>query len=263
MAALFSFIVIIVSSLLVVRVASVALMLTGVSRDLARFQARSAFTGAGFTTSESEKVVHHPVRRRIVMLLMLLGNAGLVTAASALILTFVNTSDDEATTFFDTAWFRIMVIATGLIMLWFFAHGRWIDRRVTRIIAWALRRWTTIDARDYAGLLHLSSDFAVAEIQVRPGDWIADRELRELELNQEGVLVLGIERDDGRYIGTPRAESALHAGDIAILYGRIDAIRDLDQRRAGAAGNLAHATAISEQKKHIVEEREAEDEEER
>ena len=35
---------------------------TGTSSELARFQARSAFTGVGFTTSEAESVVLHPVR---------------------------------------------------------------------------------------------------------------------------------------------------------------------------------------------------------
>jgi hypothetical protein len=59
------------------------------SRDSARFQARSAFSGSGFTTTESESVVSHPVRRRIIMLLMLLGNAGLVTMIATLLGGFV------------------------------------------------------------------------------------------------------------------------------------------------------------------------------
>src|SRR5687767_7500660 len=66
-------------SLLITRIASVALTVTGLSRQSARFQARSAFSGVGFTTSEAEDVVNHPVRRRIVMWLMLIGNAGLIT----------------------------------------------------------------------------------------------------------------------------------------------------------------------------------------
>jgi hypothetical protein len=63
MGALVSLLVTIGLSLLVTRIASVALTMTGVSRDLAKFQARSAFTGVGFTTNEAEKVVARPVRR--------------------------------------------------------------------------------------------------------------------------------------------------------------------------------------------------------
>ncbi len=65
-------------SLHVTRVATVALEHTGLARESARFQSRSAFTGVGFTTSEAESVVGHPVRRRIVMWLMMVGNVGIV-----------------------------------------------------------------------------------------------------------------------------------------------------------------------------------------
>jgi len=64
-------------SLLITRLATVALTHTGMSTQAARFQARSAFTGTGLTTSEAEQVVRHPVRRRIVMTLMVLRSAAL------------------------------------------------------------------------------------------------------------------------------------------------------------------------------------------
>ena len=40
-----------------------ALKLNGLSAEVATFQAQSAFSGAGFTTSESEAIVSHPLRR--------------------------------------------------------------------------------------------------------------------------------------------------------------------------------------------------------
>jgi hypothetical protein len=63
--ALTSLLLVVTFSLLITRVATVILTATGMSRQAARFQARSAFTGAGFTTSESEQVVDHPVRREL------------------------------------------------------------------------------------------------------------------------------------------------------------------------------------------------------
>ncbi len=53
-------------SLVVARVAAKALILTGLDEGVAHFQARSAMTGTGFTTEESESVVNHPIRRRIL-----------------------------------------------------------------------------------------------------------------------------------------------------------------------------------------------------
>ncbi len=52
-------------SFLLIRAASIALMMTGLEKNKARFQALSAFSGTGFTTKEAEMVVSHPVRRKI------------------------------------------------------------------------------------------------------------------------------------------------------------------------------------------------------
>ena len=86
MTAIISLLIVLTLSLIVTRVAAMALMLTGLSRESARFQARSAFTGVGFTTGEAENVVDHPVRRQIVMLLMLLGNLGIGAVVATLML---------------------------------------------------------------------------------------------------------------------------------------------------------------------------------
>jgi Trk-type K+ transport system membrane component len=51
---------------LIVRAASIALMMTGMNQKRARFQALSAFTGTGFTTKEAESVMNHPLRRKII-----------------------------------------------------------------------------------------------------------------------------------------------------------------------------------------------------
>lgn len=88
MVAIASLLLIVALSLLVTRVAAVILVATGTAHHVARFQARSAFTGAGFTTSESERVVNHPLRRKVIATLMLLGNVGIVGAAGTAILGF-------------------------------------------------------------------------------------------------------------------------------------------------------------------------------
>ena len=56
-----SVLIVLTLSMIVIRVATVALVHTGMGVESARFQARSAFTGAGYTTSEAESIVDHPV----------------------------------------------------------------------------------------------------------------------------------------------------------------------------------------------------------
>ncbi|REJ70078.1 MAG: potassium transporter TrkA [Planctomycetota bacterium] len=245
MIAIFTLLVIVILSLLVVRIATVALTLTGLSRELARFQARSAFTGSGFTTNESERVVDHPVRRRVIMLLMLVGNAGLITAVSTLILSFVTTDDQAGLT--DQFWFRVLLLAIGLMTLWLVAHSQWVDRRMSQVIAWALSRWTDLEIRDYAALLHLSGDYAVAEMAIQRDDWMAGCELSELKLVDEGILALAIQKANGGFLGAPRGNYRLDVDDTVIFYGPRSALAELDNRKAGTQGNWRHHVAVEKQ----------------
>ena len=230
MAAIVSLLVVVVIGLVVTRVATVALTLTGLSRESARFQARSAFTGVGFTTSESEAVVRHPVRRRIIMMLILLGHAGIVTGVASLLLGFTHVSGAL------TGLQRAGVLAGGLALLAVLTRSQWVDRGLSRVIERALARFTRVEVRDYAGLLRLSGDWMVVELEVDAEDWIAGRSLAELDLGEEGVVVLGIVRPDGRYIGTPKGATVLQPGDVAVLYGRRRTLADLDDRRQGLSG---------------------------
>lgn len=251
MISILSLLLVLVMSLLVVRIATVALTLTGLSQPLARFQARSAFTGAGFTTAESEKVMKHPVRRRVILLLMLLGNAGIITAVSSLILTFVRPSSGGL---LGAAWFRLTVLGVGVALLWLVAHSAWVDRQLSRLIEIALKRWTDLEVRDYAGLLHLSGDYSVAELNVEPQDWLAGHVLRELRLADEGVIVLGVEKLSGAYLGAPRGQTRLDAGDTLILYGPRTTLANLDVRRGGREGIAEHYEAVDRQREAVEQE---------
>ena len=57
-----SLLVVMTVLLFAVRVAAVALRLTGLGESTARFQALSAISGVGSTTKESESIVNYPVR---------------------------------------------------------------------------------------------------------------------------------------------------------------------------------------------------------
>lgn len=242
MLALGTALVAIVLSILIARIATVALTVTGLSREAARFQARSALTGTGFTTSEAEPVVDHPVRRRIIMVLMLVGSAGVVTLVAAVTLGFVAARGGA-----DVA-LRIGLLLGGLLAVLALARNERVDRRLTWLIARLLRTYTDLDTRDYARLLKLSGEYAVTELTVSPGDWIAERTLAELGLTDEGVIVLSIQREDGSYIGVPRGDTPVLSGDVVILYGRGSNLAELDRRPAGPVGDEAHADAVARQR---------------
>lgn len=250
MLSIITLLIVLTLSILVTRVATVALTHTGLSKQSARFQARSAFTGVGFTTDESEKVVNHPVRRRILLLLMLMGNAGIVTAMSSLIISFVNMEGVH-----PIAW-RIVLLVTGLVALWAVASSRWVDRHLSNLISKALKRYSAIDVRDYAAMLHLAGEYQVSEIQVEEDDWMAGQTLADLRLSHEGVIVLGITRKDGVYVGAPMGSTTLQPYDTVMVYGRASAIESLDDRKKGVPGDDDHAREVAKQVEIQLGERE-------
>ena len=233
MAAVVSLIVVVTIGLLITRVATVALTMTGMSLDHARFQARSAFTGTGFTTSEAEAIVTHPARRRIVMLLMLVSGAGAVSVLGALILSFAPVNDTSG------GLRRAAVIVAALGALLWLSHNKAVDRLLRRAIERALRRYTDFDVRDYAALLHLRGQWRVAQIPVEADDWIAARPLGQLRLPDEGVAVLGVEQAEGAWIGAPSEDVHLRVGDVVVLYGRVPILDDIAQRIHGDEGEEA------------------------
>ncbi|ORB74991.1 TrkA C-terminal domain-containing protein [Mycobacterium scrofulaceum] len=236
MYAIASLLAVLAVSLLVTRVATVVLAASGMSGESARFQARSAFTGAGFTTTESEAVVAHPLRRRVVMLLMLVGNVGFVAAASSLILGFRGGAT-------GASWLRVFELAAGLILLVFLSRSPRVNRWLTSVIGRALSRFTDMQGRDSGTLADLGEGYVVSELAIAADDWVTGRTLEELRLPDEGLIVLGINRRDGHYAAHPAPDCRVACGDVLVLYGHTDAIADLDHR-AGDDGDASHARAV-------------------
>lgn len=221
-------------SLLITRVAAIALTATGMPVTSARFQARSALSGVGFTTSEAETVVNHPARRRIIMGLMLAGNVGLVTAMAGLLGGFVNSSGVGG------GLSRVALLIGGLAVVYLISQSPRVDRALSRAIGGWLERHTDLDVRDYAALLHVSGDYAIKEIPVGAESWLTQRPLGELRLRDEGVIVLGIVHHDGSYDGVPDKETRVRADDTLIVYGETDTVASVASRRQGRAGDLDH-----------------------
>lgn len=120
-----------------------------------------------------------------------------------------------------------------------------MDRQLSKIIERALTRYTSLEVRDYASLLHLAGEYKVSELHVDPGSWLANRTLAELKLCDEGLLVLGIERTSGEFIGTSNGETMLQEGGNVIIYKRDSTVAELSQRQRGKIGDTEHLQEVS------------------
>jgi len=246
-----SLLLVILFSIIIVRIGAVALEMTGLSRDVAAFQAQSAYTGVGFTTSESEYVVSHPVRRKIIRTLMFVGSAGLASAIAMLFLSFVGKTGEESL-------YSFAYIAIGLVLIYLFARSKLVDRGMRYIITKALSKFTKLHVYDYELLLGLSKGYSIGQFIVKEKSWLANKALKDLKLREEGILVLGIHRRAGEkevYIGVPKGDVVIKPGDELICYGPEEGIKKLSHRIRGRLGDKEHREAVKKEKLREMEEK--------
>jgi len=237
-------------SALITKVATIALVHTGLSKDSAKFQARSAYTGAGLSTLETENVMNHPVRRKIIFNLMLIGNAGIVTVMSSLILTFI-LPDTVASKLYG-----LLIIVVGLSGLWWAVNSDWVDRGLSRVIDRMLRKYTHLDVNDYEAVLHLKDDFKIIEATVDSDGWMCHRTLQELDLRDEGITILGVDRADAGYFGSPSGSFKLLPNDKVTIYGKVEGITSLNNRKKDFFADLEHQKFVEKEENRREEEKE-------
>ena len=82
----------------------------------------------------------------------------------------------------------------------------------------------------------------------------------DLRLPAEGVLVLGVQRLNGTYIGAPTADTEVRTDDTLILNWPLHRVQELDQRRKGRQGEDSPIEAIEEHEEILEEQDDASDE---
>lgn len=221
MYAIATFLVVALLSLLFTRLATGSLIATGMPPESAAFQARSAFTGAGFTTTEAENVVNHPVRRRVISTTMFVGNLGVPTLVVTVTLGFLAPGPGETST-------RALVFAAGVALIVVLAF----TRPVTNLFVALGRRSTQpLLQRSLTGrvvpLLSLSEEYQVAALPL--SDDVPLRSIRGLQQALPRVRVLGVRPrgQHGRFISGPPSDVDLHAGDDLVVLARTSHLDEL------------------------------------
>ncbi|WP_124980064.1 TrkA C-terminal domain-containing protein [Nonlabens xiamenensis] len=250
MVAAFTLFLIVSLSALITKIAAIALEHTGLSTESAKFQARSAYTSTGFSTAESESIMKHPVRRKIIYNLMLIGNAGIVTAMSSLILTFV-LPDTLASRLYG-----LLIIIAGMTVIFWAIRSKWVDRGLSRIINRLLRKYTDLEIHDFAAVLHLKDDYTITEARVDHDGWMAHRTLEELCLREEGITILGVDRKDQGYFGSPSGAFKMLPEDLVTLYGKAEGIKSLYSRKNDWYAQREHELFVKKEEERRQEEQE-------
>jgi hypothetical protein len=171
---------IVVFMALVMEIAAIGLKLTGMNIDRARFQALSALTGTGFTTRESEIIVHHRVRRRIVMALMIIGHIGL----AAILISVVNIR-------LPIIWWQILVAVVVVLLLLRIASDKFLLTWLDRVIETGLPK---MEHKPLSEILTVDDTYGVAEIEIDGNHVLTGKTLARSRLREREILVLAIRR---------------------------------------------------------------------
>lgn len=220
MYAIATFLVVAVITLVFTKLVTGALIATGMPPGMAAFQARSAFSGAGFTTTEAENVVNHPTRRRIIMVAMTVGALGTPTLVVSVLIGFVAPGPGSTRD-------RALVAAAGVTLVLIALVNRPVTRSLERL-GHRYAQSKLIPALDGSGqeLLSLDDEFVVAAAAVGTKRSEAPRSLRGLDQALPGVTVLGVRRGH-KLIGESPADLTLDHGDAIIVFGRRQQLTDL------------------------------------
>lgn len=207
MGAAISIFVLLSLSIFIVRIAAVAMRLTGLDDSSARFQALSAYSGTGFTTKEAEMIVNYPVRRRIVSLLMIIGNIGLVGVFATLVASIVQTEGEVDAVMTQLGWLLV-----GLTLLWFLMLNKTADRIMCSAISKVLNSTTQLGRRKYHRVLQIGDGLSVCE---HPLETTINTE----ELNSMGLRIMAVRDHDGNLRTTHDEAICPDDGGWLIAYG--------------------------------------------
>ena len=207
-------------SFLVVRSATIALMMTGMDSRRASFQALSAFTGTGFTTKEAEFVMNHPQRRRIISWVMILGNVGIVTIIVSATSSIVISSTSRLHII-------VIILAASAFGLYMLITRRSPGRRWERFFESRIAKSSMVEESVTEDLLHLIEGYGLIRVILTKDSPLVGIGLSEVRLNLRAseLLVLGIERGN-HWIAIPRADEILAEKDRLVVYGQLNVLRD-------------------------------------
>ncbi len=203
----------VIALIIIVRVGAVALMLTGISSEKAHFQALSAFTGTGFTTNESEKIVNNKIRRRIIAFLIIFGNGGLITLFVTATTTFSLSNKDFILQ-------KAIYLAVGIALLYFLMRFSPLKNKLDKIIAYFIEKnsWFEDDAT-INEKLHIGDGHTVERIMLKENSKFIGKTVSQVNKELDEKLIIGIERYE-KWIALPQDDIVLALHDIIVVYGK-------------------------------------------
>ena len=214
-----------------IEVFSVAFKLTGLATNKIRFQVASLFTGAGFTTAESELITNDDRRRKIAVTCMYTGHIfsvvimGLVINLVFQIISVIGVEHQTET--FTEWYFIVFYVSAFVFLLVLFIKIPMINRRFQRLLEnIAIKISREKRASNIVTVIDYYGRSAVVEVTLNNLPEFANEvSLFEMELTKKYSFILLSIRRGNRKVHVSK-DTMLCKGDVLLAYCLINDIRE-------------------------------------
>ncbi len=184
--------------------------LTGLKKEVSRFQVISMMTGTGFTTGESELILGHPIRRKLATFLILFGAFSLAVIISSI-------------SQFLSEGLRTKEILTGaaaVIIVLAVLKLASIQRVLSQVFNRKMKPQMELADLPIRDVFLKNKDDALINLHIDGSSQLVNRSLSETVKghNDLELVVLFIQRGEVR-IRKNIYDTTLHEGDQLLIYG--------------------------------------------
>lgn len=201
--------------MLIVEIATVALKLTGLSSETARFQTISLITNTGFTTREAELITRDRIRRRVASFLMLSFYVYLPFLIATLINSFQQGIKIRESLILAVIFFVFYMLLKKDIFL---PHLR-------NLIENFMVAHDFIPQQSLNELLSVDSEYKIMQVKVENKS-LTHIPLTQMALQNREITVLVIERAN-ELIKRVKGHNHFELGDVLMIYGHEGNIRQI------------------------------------
>ncbi|WNB93046.1 TrkA C-terminal domain-containing protein [Bacillus sp. NEB1478] len=182
--------------------------LTGLKKEVARFQVISMFTATGFTTGESELILGHPIRRRLSTFLILFGVFSLAVVISSI-------SNILSNEFRSIELGIIFLVLVGIYIILTIPGLR---KKLQKKFKKRLHKNYSLRDLPIREVLFMEENDIVLELPIHDNSSIIGKTLGDVTKQDDDLIALFIKRGDIT-IRKDASSTSIQEGDIVFLYG--------------------------------------------
>lgn len=200
---------------LVIEIGVILFHMTGLEKEIARYQVISMLTGTRFTTQESALIIDHPIRRRISSGLILFGYFSLAVIISSI-----------ATILSNDLRIELLLIIIGILFVFLFIfRNKSVFNRLEDRFEHEMDTEYNLEDWPMKTALALDEEEMVAIIQIKHGSDYIGQKGRTLVEESLDVVLLIIRRGD-EILRFDLFEVELQEGDKIMIIGKEDHIKE-------------------------------------